>query len=200
MKSKVLMSLCAVAVSAALVIGGTFAFFSDYGTSNGNVFAAGTLNLTVDGKENNVVKFNVTNMRPGNQPKDTYTLKNTGSLDGYLNLSNVSVVNNENGITAPEALAGDTTVDVGELGDVVNVKLFTDVDGDGWIGANDTVFYNGKVSAIPSSFKLNKTMAAGSDLKVTAIFDWWDTADDNKAQNDSMQLNFRFDLSQNALN
>lgn len=196
MKSKVLMSLVGVAVSASLVIGGALASFSDYGTSNNNVFTAGTLDLTVDGQENHDVKFNVQNMVPGNQPKDTYTLKNVGSTNGYLNLTNISVVNNENGITPPEALAGDITADVGELGDVVNLRLFIDNDGDGWIDADDDVFYNGKVSAVPTSFKLNKQMISGSQVKIVALFDWWDTPDDNKAQNDSLNLNMRFDLTQ----
>src|SRR3989304_9639036 len=46
--SKVLLSGATILAAAALIIGGTFAFFSDTETSTGNVFAAGELDLKVD--------------------------------------------------------------------------------------------------------------------------------------------------------
>jgi len=57
---KVLIALMAVLITVALAGIGTYAYFSDTGTSNGNTFAAGTLDLNVDGGNTNVVKFTVT--------------------------------------------------------------------------------------------------------------------------------------------
>jgi|SRR3990167_8697654 len=46
--SRILLSVAAIAAAAALIVGATFAFFSDSETSEGNVFAAGELDLKVD--------------------------------------------------------------------------------------------------------------------------------------------------------
>jgi hypothetical protein len=65
----------------------------------------------------------------------------------------------------------------------------------------DDVFYNGKVNALPTGFTLNKSIAPNSEVKTSTIFDWFDTSndsEDNKAQNDSMNLNLRFDLTQKS--
>jgi predicted ribosomally synthesized peptide with SipW-like signal peptide len=48
MRKKILFSFLAIAVSAAIVIGGTTAFFSDTEVSTGNVFTAGSIDLKVD--------------------------------------------------------------------------------------------------------------------------------------------------------
>lgn len=45
--SKILLSVASIAAAAALIIGATFAFFSDEETSNNNVFGAGTLDLVL---------------------------------------------------------------------------------------------------------------------------------------------------------
>jgi spore coat-associated protein N len=198
---KILLSLLMVVVAATSVFGVTKAYFSDNETSNGNTFTAGTLDLNVDGGNTNVVKFTVGNMRPGNQPKASYTLANVGSVNGYLDLENIVVTSNENGCGEPETEAGDTTcgnpgVGEGELADVVNLRLFVDYNGDGWISTGDKVFYNGLVKNLPTHFELDEPINAGSNVKIVALLDWWSTADDNKAQNDSMQLDMTFELAQ----
>jgi len=48
MNKKILVSLSVIAAVAAIVVGGTVAFFSDTETSKGNTFTAGTLDLLVD--------------------------------------------------------------------------------------------------------------------------------------------------------
>lgn len=51
--SRILLSVASIAAAAALVIGSTFAFFSDSETSSNNVFGAGTLDLVLcDSDEN----------------------------------------------------------------------------------------------------------------------------------------------------
>lgn len=198
---RILFSILTIGLVALITVGATRAYFFDIVTSYGNTFTAGTLDLTVDGGNSNVVKFNVGNMRPDNQPKGTYTLANVGSLNGYLDLEGISVTNSENGCVSPETVAGDGTCDnpgpgQGELQNVVNLRLFTDYGCDGWISTGDNVFYNGLVSGLPSNFELNEPLNAGSSKCIVALFDWWSTADDNMAQGDSMVLNMSFELGQ----
>lgn len=49
---------------------------------------------------------------------------------------------------------------------------------------------------MPSMFKLNESINAGEGTKIVAILNWFDTANDNKAQSDSMVIDFTFKLSQ----
>lgn len=48
MKKQIIISLAVIAAVAAAAIGGTMALFSDTETSNGNIFTAGSIDLTVD--------------------------------------------------------------------------------------------------------------------------------------------------------
>ena len=48
MNKRILISLSVIAAVAAIVIGGTVAYFSDTETSTGNVFAAGSIDLKID--------------------------------------------------------------------------------------------------------------------------------------------------------
>ena len=76
----ILASILAIALVAAGVGAGTLAWFSDTETSTGNVFTAGT--LTLEGEPNG--QWTVGNMKPEDTIIKTLTVKNTGSLDGYL--------------------------------------------------------------------------------------------------------------------
>jgi predicted ribosomally synthesized peptide with SipW-like signal peptide len=196
MNKKILASVLVIGMLALAIGWGTYAYFSDTEKSSGNVFTAGSLDLKLDGGDVNVVKFNVANMRPGDQPKGTFNLTNAGSITGYLDLVNINVTDFENVRIEPEIEAGDTSDDVGELSSVVNLRLFVDYGKDGWISTGDNVFFNGKVNTLPSSFDLNETINAGQSLHIVALFDWWSTAIDDQAQTDSFVLDIGFKLSQ----
>ena len=58
-----------IALAATLVAGATTAYFSDVERSFGNTFTAGSLDLKIDGKDCNVVKFVHFNMKPGDVVK-----------------------------------------------------------------------------------------------------------------------------------
>ena len=192
-----------IAMASAVAVGATKAYFSDTETSNSNTFSAGSLDLTVDGNNGtNTVKFTVNNMRPGDQPTGSWTLANVGTINGYLDLKNITVTNNENGCTEPEIEAGDNTcgapgAGLGELQDVVNLRLYIDKDKDGYWSTGDVMIYNGLVGGIAGSYNQNELIAAGSNVRINAVFDWWNTPNDNKAMGDDMTLNMTFDLSQN---
>jgi len=158
------------------------------------------LDLTTDGNNGtNTVKFTIANMRPGNQPSGHWTLKNVGSVKGYLDIENVKITGFENGVTEPETEAGDTTsgVEEGELQNVLGVYLFLDnAPVTGWFGAEDVVIYNGLAKNMPSNFELNAPLNFGAEANVQGIINWWTTADDNKAQGDSMTLDMTYELGQ----
>lgn len=198
MKKPLIVSMLIIAIISVFVTGGAMAQFYDIGTSDGNKFTAATLDVTVDGSNENVVKFNVSNIKPGSQPRGSYTINNVGSIGGFLNITDVKVTNLENDLTPPEVAAGDST-DVGELGSVVDIVLFIDRDGSGWISEGDGTFYNGKVNNMPSSFIINESIPAGGSTQIVAILNWFDTANDNLAQSDSMIIDLTFKLSQRAV-
>lgn len=200
---KILASVFTIALVITVVSSATIANFFDTETSTGNTFTAGTLDLKLDGGDENVVKFNITNMQPGNQPHRTYNLANVGSINGFLDIENIVVTSFENGCVEPEIEAGDITCDnpgdgQGELQDVLNLRLFVDYGKDGWISDGDRVFFNGKMSELPTSFDLNEPLNAGADFNIVALVDWWSTPNDNLAQSDSVTLDMTFELGQTA--
>ena len=89
---KILLSLSIIVAVAAIVVGGTMAYFSDTETSAGNTFTSGTMNLGLskqaDGSYGDSVggTWNIGNMAPGGDPYvSTLYMKNTGSIDAdYL--------------------------------------------------------------------------------------------------------------------
>ena len=199
---KILVSAFTIFAMVAVVATGTRAVFSDTETSTGNTFAAGSLDLNLDGGNVNVVKFNVSGMRPGSQSIKTWALKNVGSLNGYLDLTDISFSSDENGCLDPETDAGDVTCGTpglgeGELANVLGITLFIDQNGNGWFDTGDIKFYDGLMKDLPALFNLNEVLNAGVTKNVTAQVNWGSTPDDNKAQGDSVTLNLSFTLGQN---
>ena len=82
----ILLSLMTIALVGALVGGGVFAYFSDTETSTGNTFTAGTLDLNLDAGNTNVVKFTVSDVKPG----DSRHLQLTASFSYYFPATPVS--------------------------------------------------------------------------------------------------------------
>lgn len=104
---RILASVVVVALLSVATIAATRAYFSDTVTSTGNTFAAGTLDLNVDGGEV-LVPFSVTNMKPGDSlGSPTYEIRNTGSLTGVLSYKVTNIVLGENGVIEPESTVGD---------------------------------------------------------------------------------------------
>jgi len=194
---KILLSLMVIGLTSVLAVGATTSYFSDTEISSGNTITAGTLDLKLDGADNPTsAKFNVTNAKAGTQINTGFILKNDGSITGNLSIPSIVVTNSENGITEPEASSGDATDTTGELADVMNLRIFMDYDKNGSIGTGETVVYNGLIKNLPTTLPSLGTLLAGSEVRVGFIMDWWNTASDNLAQGDSMQLNIQFMLQQ----
>ena len=91
MNKKILVSLSVIGVVAAIVVGGTIAYFSDTETSTGNTFTAGAIDLTIDNESyyNGVrsegtswqladlidqLFFNFSDLKPGDWGEDTVSI------------------------------------------------------------------------------------------------------------------------------
>ena len=82
-----------------LVGGGTWAFFQDTETSTGNQFAAGTLDLTIDGGNTDSLIFAIDAAEgyPGMTPvvNEYAAMKNVGSVTGKLGIEVLNVLDLE---------------------------------------------------------------------------------------------------------
>ncbi len=205
MKSKLIVSILVFTLALSGILGATAAYFSDSGTSNGNTFTAGSLDLKVDGVDENVTLFNLSGIsptyfvKPGSQPNGEYKISNSGTLAGYLNIKDIVVTNLENTRIDPEIKAGDLTDDVGELGDFLFISIFDDKNGDGWISTGETRFYDGKINELPDSLLMNLKIAPGDVVNVVGVItNWWQGSNDNLAQTDSVTVDLTFTLDQVA--
>jgi predicted ribosomally synthesized peptide with SipW-like signal peptide len=103
---RIAISLASIAAAGALVVGGTFAFFSDSSSSNSNVFRSGTLDLKVADNNEPFANSVATSFQtpadwaPGQKHVDFICFKNDGSVD----IEQVLLT-----LTSPDA--GATTLD-----------------------------------------------------------------------------------------
>ena len=149
--SRILISGAVILAAAALIIGGTFAFFSDTETSTGNLLQAGEIDLGIDnhsfynGELNPETTwrvdfdlsddpprqfFNFTDIKPGDWGEDTISL-NVRNNESWLCADVTLTSDDDNGLVDPEEDDGDTTGGVGEgdLADTVQWYWWAD-DGD----------------------------------------------------------------------
>lgn len=100
LKTKIAMAMGTSAAGAAMLVGGSFAFFTASAQTNSNTFTAGTVSLNVDqswsDKSSNGV--NISNLAPGDTATVSFNVKNTGSLAEWVALE-----------TTPENVAGGKT-------------------------------------------------------------------------------------------
>jgi len=226
---KILISLMTIALVGALIGGGIYAYFSDVETSTGNVFTAGTLNLNLtdtsdDGSESETATWVFSNIAPGETGGGGagagLTVSNTGSLDGYLDLSSITPTNAENYDAATdEAEAADdaNTSDAtggGELGANLLVQIWLDADNDGAVGVAAGVLtevsiypaaaigapdpgVTGVLDSIAATYDLDELLNWGSSTYIAILWDL-PSATTNTVQGDSVTLTFTVELDQTA--
>lgn len=152
---KIIISAFTIFAVVAAVAGATAAVFSDTETSVGNTFAAGTLDLEVNGENDpDVVHINMSDMKPGDGVGGAehstivynYTLSNVGSITGNPWIEITNLVNDDNTCTEPEDDDGDTTCGPhpdGELG--ANLYMQINAPGNpGFIYPNDSSCLSGR--------------------------------------------------------
>jgi spore coat-associated protein N len=186
-KKKLGLGVGSLALGAALIGGGTFAYFNDTESSTGNTFAAGTIELTPDLPGGAI--FNVANAKPG-ATFDTGvgTLKNTGSLP-----ANLSVTLNETDIDAH--LNG-----TGIVGDAVKITQFN-VNGSNKIADIDalTTDHNGTVtlSELKNVVYPVGALASQGTVTIQVKGEFTDTGvAQNQYQGDQSKVDFTFELKQ----
>jgi predicted ribosomally synthesized peptide with SipW-like signal peptide len=207
---KVLVSAMLLALVASLVGAGLAALFRDVERSSRNTFTAGTLDLSIDGGNPLAsAKLSVSNLRPGDERRLVWQLCNRGTLDGYVDLQDITVTSYENGCLEPELDAEDATCGSpgqgeGELQDLIGLDLFWDYDCDGSYDPDERRIYQqseGPAGDIGSSYDEDEPLEPGNCICIAARFEWSPAAsygDDNLGQGDSMELILTFQLSQEA--
>jgi predicted ribosomally synthesized peptide with SipW-like signal peptide len=133
--TKMLVSGGVILAAAALIIGGTFAFFSDTETSSDNTFTAGAIDLTVSstGKATNGVCnftqttggpiFNCTDVKPGDSGESTVKFK-LESNPAWACVVVDNIIDSDNGCNDPEIAAESTCATDGD-GELDNNLLLT---------------------------------------------------------------------------
>jgi spore coat-associated protein N len=197
-------------IAALLVIGmvsgGTWAYFSDTESSTNNTLTAGTLDLNINGGNTAVTTFNATNVKPGDSGSGNATLKNVGSISGYVSVTS-SAATNTGGSGGTEYEDG-----VGDLGGVAQMAMFIDVNKNGTFDAgtdyglksDGTIYTTGSlqydtINAYASKNWYNiQTLTANADNKFQVH---WQVATSagNNIQGDQVKMDFTFVLSQNTL-
>src|SRR3989338_6742913 len=161
MSKKITLSLSVIAAAAVVVVGATTAFFNDTETSTGNVFTAGSIDLTVDslGAFRNGVGvpstpweatnltlerfFDFDDVKPGDWFRRNISL-HVENNPAWACLLVKNVQEDENILTDPEHEAGDNTPDVGELGQNMHAL--------GWFDSNVNVKLDGTEQTFIDSF------------------------------------------------
>lgn len=127
--SKIALSIASIAAAGALIVGATFAFFSDSSTSSNNVFNSGTLDMKLTDSDQTALDNVSGTWGLASAPGDTFSgdlkIKNTGSVPAnHIELKFSNVVTDA--FTAP----GNTATT--PMDRVIEITLFEwDSDGNG---------------------------------------------------------------------
>lgn len=205
---RILISLSIIAAVAAIVVGGTIAFFSDTETSINNSFGAGTLNLNLtdandDDTESETQTWELANVAPGASGGATLTVRNTGSIAGFLDLSSVVVTNAENFDAATNEAEVADDIDTsnasggGEMGANLLVTVFFDANNNTALDGGETSIYVGNLNGFATIglYDLNYSLPA---VGTTYIRINWSlpTSTNNAVQGDSTTESFVVELDQ----
>jgi predicted ribosomally synthesized peptide with SipW-like signal peptide len=201
--NKVLLSIMTIVLVCILIGGGVYAYFSDTETSTGNTFTAGTLDLNLDSGNTNVVKFNVDDATPGSSGGGTWTAANVGSIDGYLDLENISVTEGIGTTTDPELADEPTGLDTTQLGNYLLAHMFIDANNNGsWDTGETDVFGTNAapaaINTIASSYGLDLLLTASGGTNYVTLTWSVPGATDNRIQGDNVTLDMTFELQQRA--
>lgn len=170
--SRVLLSGATIIAAAAIIIGGSFAFFSDTETSQNNTLTAGAVDLKIDNESyyNGVLNsgtswlsddlpghlfFNFDDVKPSDFGEDTISL--LVQNDAWACMKVTVTKNDDNTCNEPELLddpsctdplsPGNTNLLDGELGGLINFAFWAD-DGDNVYEVGETIFKTGTASAL----------------------------------------------------
>lgn len=187
LKKKLGMGIASAVLGAALVGGGTFAYFSDKEVSN-NTFATGSLDLAV----NPSAVINVENLKPGDTIEKEFKLDNKGTLDikKVLLKTEYSV----------EDIKKDNKEDLGKY---IRVVFLKNVDKNETVVLQTTLdqlqdeVLTAAENDIVSLIAPEKGIAAGTSDTFKVKFKFLENnKDQNEFQGDKLQLKWTFEAQQ----
>lgn len=163
LNTKILLSGATIVAAAALIVGATYAFFSDTETSTDNTFAAGSINLLVNNTsfalDHNIPEYDGDPI--GAMVPSAHTTWDTGSLQGetffdFIDLKpgdygkdviSLQVDNNDAWICAATQV---DEVDNAGLAENLNFAFWNDIDNDNVFdpGDGEAVFLQGPASGL----------------------------------------------------
>lgn len=202
MNTRILFSLLTIGLMSASLGYGTYAFFSDTEQSTGNLFSAGSLDLTLDGLNGVTATITGTNFAPGDVATGSLLLRNegtihTGDAQGHtLDLdfrAHVSVLDDVGNPEDPDD-GGVSAVPFSRFLVLTQLEYdgqdllaqVADADGDGRISLAD-------LDAHGAFTDLADPLAAGKSLDIAVLFD---TAGGNDLRRDQVEVELTFFLAQ----
>lgn len=187
MKKRFGKGMMTVALGAALIGGGTYAYFSDTETTN-NTFAAGTLDLTLSPTE----IINVDNIAPGDSFIRDFELGNGGTLDiDKVLLETDYIVNDAKGDNTEdmaEHIQVEFLYNVSNLDEVIFETTLAELKDMTPEAVNQHIFY-------PEIG--DKGLPVGETHDLIVKFNFLDNGEDqNQFQGDSLKLTWKFNATQ----
>lgn len=177
LNSRIILSFATLLAAAAVIIGATFAFFSDTETSQNNVLAAGALDLKIDNTSylNHATSsattwelkdltstdlfFNFDDLKPGDEGEDTISI-HVDTNDAWACMEMTLTKDDDVDCNEPELAddpqctdpdpPGDTNAFDGELGGLLNFVFWTD-DGDNVLETDEPVIASGSANTVLDS-------------------------------------------------
>lgn len=205
MNLRILASLVVIGVMSAGVGYGTYAFFNDTETSANNLFAAGTMDLTLNGAGSTTATIGGSNFAPGDTVTGSLVLRNEGSIytgdaqghavdvDFKINatVTDAPASPSDPGQGGPSPVPLDrylvlTTLKYGGQSILGNVG---DRDGDGRANTLRDIALAGVFRDLPDPGSAGKTLEMAVQFSPDG---------GNDLQGDSVNLSFTFYLSQAA--
>lgn len=158
-----------VGLAAASAGAGTAALFSDAEQSTDNQVTAGTLDLTIDGRNGNATTtLDVDNATPGENGSATSLLANEGSTDGFVDVE-IGPGNNTEGAN-PESETD--TSPPGDLGDHLELRIFIDGDGDPNTTADRSLVADGTFNNVTGQdVEVNHPLGAGETAVLVVLWE-----------------------------
>gem|GEM_PF-1778782 len=131
---KLLFGVLFIAMIASMIGAGTWAYFTDYEFSAGNLFQGGVMDLKIDGIDDPLgAYFNLDCVAPCDFDEVVVEYRNVGCVDGWADLMFTITGAWENGLMEPEIDAGDTSTGKwgGEL--CKNTLITVSVNSNPWV-------------------------------------------------------------------
>ncbi|CQR52223.1 TasA family protein [Haloferax massiliensis] len=174
---------------------GTYSAFSDTERADAS-FGVGTLDLTVDGDDEQLTFLEESGLAPGDSGTASVTLRNRGSLTGFLDIDVLSVTDDENGQSEPPS-QNDPRVGDGELAQVLEVRAWLEAaDGSKTYlcGSSDYATLD-SIFVADETFDLDYELAPGESVDFVIAWRLPSSAG-NEVASDVAGVDLRFALDQ----